>query len=149
MRKFKLTLIAIILVAILTTITAYAVNTSIAEAITSGIASIKAFFVSKAPTAVDSIETAKNEAIKQFAITKSAEINDALESHFNQEVAKADSELQQFISELEAESNQAIQAELEVAKQSITEAVNSKKDEAKGKIVSEMAKQLKDNIKKD
>lgn len=109
---------------------------------------ISSVFIEETADDMETIETKYLNETIEFVSSKTDSILIDLETHKNDELSRSTSELDAFMNQLENETNSVISEETEIAKNKITERVDSDIENIQNEILKQLEKEIKENMNK-
>jgi hypothetical protein len=132
-------------------IQAYAVtthDTNIFNLITDGIGTIRDYYIAAADKDADSLEKQYTNKISQLVKDKTSKVIKEIETHKNNEVGRANQELDAYFKTLEKDVDTAADEQVKQTKSSITGKVNKNIEDIKTLMNIELEKNIKNILKK-
>lgn len=148
-KKFIMSLlVALILMGSTQVYAATVLNTNIISLIRDGFNSITAYFMQSTDQEISKIDTDSSGDIKQYIDTTSQQTISDIEAHKNNEVTRADKEIDTYTAELKKQLDAVVNDEKNKTKQQITEKINSNIASIKSDLDKDMEKYIKELLKK-
>lgn len=124
-------------------------DSNIVQLIRSGVATIQSYFVGDAKKSVtQDLKSDYQKKINDYVANKTNEIISDVENHKNNEISRANSELNTYFEAMKKDVDEAAQAEVQKAKDAVTEEVNKDIGSVKTEMMAELEKAIKNKMKK-